>query len=178
MSAVTAATKRWTVEEYLAREATSMEKHEYLDGGIFLMAGASLEHNLVAAGLLSKASIMALPAVLVLLDVYPLRREAFTWPRLVAEKAGHWIVGAGGALGALVALEVSGLRITSYGVYGPAARTAMVAYSFWFYPAAWAWPVRLSPLYELPPSVDQLPAPRPEAGQLLAAGGGRHRRPP
>jgi len=111
---------------------------------------------LFAAGLLSKASIMALPAVLVLLDVYPLRRDAFTWPRLVAEKAGHWIVGAGGALGALVALEVSGLRITSYGVYGPAARIAMVAYSFWFYPAAWAWPVRLSPLYELPPSVDPL----------------------
>jgi tetratricopeptide (TPR) repeat protein len=111
---------------------------------------------LFAAGLLCKASIMALPAVLVLLDVYPLRRGAFTWRHLVAEKAGHWIVGAGGALAALVALEVSGLRITSYGVYGPAARIAMVAYSFWFYPAAWIWPVRLSPLYELPPSVDPL----------------------
>ena len=111
---------------------------------------------LFAAGLLSKASIMALPAVLVLLDVYPLRRGAFTWRHLVVEKAGHWIVGAAGALGALVALEVSGLRITSYGVYGPAARVAMVAYSFWFYPAAWAWPVHLSPLYELPPTVDPL----------------------
>src|SRR5690242_21699612 len=86
---------------------------------------------------------MALPAALVLLDVYPLRRGAFTWRHLVVEKAGHWIVGAGGALGALVALEVSGLRITSYGVYGPAARIAMVAYSFWFYPAAWAWPVQI-----------------------------------
>src|SRR5678816_2126496 len=103
---------------------------------------------LFAAGLLSKASIMALPAALVLLDVYPLRRGAFTWRHLVVEKAGHWIVGGAGALGALVALEVSGLRITSYGVYGPAARIAMVAYSFWFYPAAWAWPVDLSPLYE------------------------------
>jgi Tfp pilus assembly protein PilF len=111
---------------------------------------------LFAAGLLSKASIMALPAGLVLLDVYPLRRGAFTWRHLVVEKAGHWVVGAAGALGALVALEVSGLRITSYGVYGPAARIAMVAYSFWFYPAAWAWPVHLSPLYELPPSVDPL----------------------
>lgn len=111
---------------------------------------------LFAAGLLSKASIMALPAALVLLDVYPLRRGAFTWRHLVVEKAGHWIVGGAGALGALVALEVSGLRITSYGVYGPAARIAMVAYSFWFYPAAWAWPVHLSPLYELPASVDPL----------------------
>jgi len=112
--------------------------------------------GLFAAGLLSKASIMALPAVLVLLDVYPLRRGAFTWRRLVLEKGGHWVVGAAGALGALVALEVSGLRITSYGIYGPAARLAMVAYSLWFYPAAWVWPVRLSPLYELPASVDPL----------------------
>jgi tetratricopeptide (TPR) repeat protein len=111
---------------------------------------------LFAAGLLSKASIMALPAVLVLLDVYPLRRGAFAWRRLVAEKAGHWAVGGAGALGALVALKVSGLRITSYGVYGPTARIAMVAYSLWFYPAAWAWPVHLSPLYELPASVDPL----------------------
>lgn len=111
---------------------------------------------LFAAGLLSKASIMALPAVLVLLDVYPLKRGAFAWRRLVFEKSGHWVAGGAGALGALVALEISGLRITSYGVYGPAARVAMVAYSLWFYPAAWVWPVHLSPLYELPASVDPL----------------------
>jgi len=117
------------------------------------LAGSML---LFAAGLLSKASIMALPAVLVLLDVYPLRRGAFAWRRLVVEKAGYWALGAAGAVGALVALKVSGLRITSYGVYGPRARIAMVAYSLWFYPAAWAWPARLSPMYELPASVDPL----------------------
>jgi Flp pilus assembly protein TadD len=117
------------------------------------MAGSML---LFAAGLLSKASIMALPAVLVLLDVYPLNRGAFAWRRLVVEKAGYWTLGAAGAVGALVALKVSRLRITSYGVYGPGARIAMVAYSLWFYPAAWAWPVRLSPMYELPATVDPL----------------------
>ena len=111
---------------------------------------------LFAGGLLSKASVMVLPAVLVLLDVYPLRRGALAWRHLVVEKAGYWAMAAVGGLGALLALQISGSRITSYGAYGPAARTAMVAYSFWFYPAAWAWPVRLSPLYELPATVDPL----------------------
>jgi protein O-mannosyl-transferase len=111
---------------------------------------------LFATGLLAKASIMALPAVLVLLDVYPLRRGAFAWRRLVVEKTGYWVVGAAGAIGALVALKASGLRVTSYGLYGPAARAAMVAYSIWFYPATWVWPVRLSPMYELPSTVDPL----------------------
>ncbi|HET9925453.1 MAG TPA: tetratricopeptide repeat protein [Methylomirabilota bacterium] len=107
-----------------------------------------------AAGLLSKSSIMVLPAVLVLLDHYPLRRGALTWRRLVVEKAGYWALGAVGAVGALIALRLSGLRITTYGVYGPAARLAMVAYSLWFYPSSWLWPVHLSPLYELPATVD------------------------
>ncbi len=129
----------------------SVERSERVDGR--WRAGALL---LFACGLLSKASIMALPAILVLLDVYPLRRGAFTWRRLVIEKAGYWVLGAAGAVGALVALRLSGLRITSYWVYGPEARGAMVAYSLWFYPSTWLWPVRLSPLYELPARVDPL----------------------
>jgi Flp pilus assembly protein TadD len=111
---------------------------------------------LFAGGLLSKASVMTLPAVLVLLDVYPLRRGAFTWRRLVAEKAGYWALALAGAVGALVALRLSGLRITPYVAYGPEARLAMAAYSFWFYPSTWIWPVRLSPMYELPARLDPL----------------------
>jgi len=111
---------------------------------------------LFAGGLLSKASVMTLPAVLVLLDVYPLRRGAFTWRRLVVEKAGYWALALGGAVGALVALKLSGLRITPYVAYGPEARLAMVAYSFWFYPSTWVWPIGLSPLYELPARLDPL----------------------
>ncbi len=34
-------------EEYLAAERESLEKHEYFDGEIFLMAGASDEHNTI-----------------------------------------------------------------------------------------------------------------------------------
>jgi Flp pilus assembly protein TadD len=111
---------------------------------------------LFAGGLLSKASVMTLPAVLVLLDVYPLRRNAFTWRRLVGEKAAYWALGLAGAVGALVALRLSGLTITPYVAYGPTARLAMVAYSFWFYPSTWIWPVRLSPMYELPARLDPL----------------------
>jgi Uma2 family endonuclease len=43
--------KRWTVEEYLAMESGSLDKHEYFNGEIFLMAGASPEHNLIVSDL-------------------------------------------------------------------------------------------------------------------------------
>lgn len=39
------AAKQYTVEEYLALERTSLEKHEYYRGEIFAMSGASLPHN-------------------------------------------------------------------------------------------------------------------------------------
>ncbi len=38
----------WTVEQYLEFERTSEFKHEYLDGCIYAMAGASRHHNLIA----------------------------------------------------------------------------------------------------------------------------------
>ena len=36
---------KYTASEYLAMERASAEKHEYLDGGIYAMAGASVRHN-------------------------------------------------------------------------------------------------------------------------------------
>jgi Uma2 family endonuclease len=48
----TAAVRRYTVEEYLALELASATKHEFYDGEIFAMAGASEAHNLVEANLL------------------------------------------------------------------------------------------------------------------------------
>ncbi len=44
--------KKWTVEEYLAFERASEEKHEYLAGEVYLMAGASENHNLIVANLI------------------------------------------------------------------------------------------------------------------------------
>lgn len=42
---VTYGKKNFTIEEYLEMERASMEKHEYYQGEIFAMAGASDNHN-------------------------------------------------------------------------------------------------------------------------------------
>jgi len=44
--------KRWTVAQYLEMEAHSLDKHEFFDGEIFEMAGASPEHNLIVGNLI------------------------------------------------------------------------------------------------------------------------------
>lgn len=43
--------RRVTVEEYLAAEATALERHEYLDGHVRAMPGVSTPHALVTAAL-------------------------------------------------------------------------------------------------------------------------------
>jgi Uma2 family endonuclease len=42
---------RSTVEEYLAFERESADRHEYLDGDIYAMAGESLEHGTICMNL-------------------------------------------------------------------------------------------------------------------------------
>jgi len=106
-----------------------------------------------ALAMLSKASTMPLPAVLLLLDVYPLRRLGLGWRRILVEKIPYAALAGATAVAALVVLR-QGVTVTSYADYGPAARIAMTAYSFVFYPWKWIWPVELSPLYELPGKVD------------------------
>lgn len=39
--------KLWTVEDYLAFERDSPEKHEFIGGEVYSMSGASREHNLI-----------------------------------------------------------------------------------------------------------------------------------
>jgi len=51
MSALPASQKTWTVDEYLAFERSSAEKHEFFQGEIFAMAGASREHNLIVSNI-------------------------------------------------------------------------------------------------------------------------------
>ena len=46
--------RRMSPEEYLAFERSSPEKHEYLWGEVFAMAGASYEHNFVVANLVGE----------------------------------------------------------------------------------------------------------------------------
>src|SRR6266852_2241433 len=105
------------------------------------------------SALLSKAAAMPLPAVLLLLDVYPLRRRSAGWNRLVIEKLPYAALAAATAVVALIALP-RGAAVTSYDSYGVIARVGMVAYSLMFYPIKFLLPIRLSPMYELPARVD------------------------
>lgn len=43
-----------TVEEYLAFERSTEEKHEFLDGQIYAMGGASLRHNIIAGNVVAE----------------------------------------------------------------------------------------------------------------------------
>ena len=44
--------KDWTIEEYLAMENASSEKHEYYQGEVFAMSGPKLPHNITARNVL------------------------------------------------------------------------------------------------------------------------------
>ena len=134
-----------------------------------------------AAALLSKAAAMPLPAVLLLLDLYPLRRRDVGWKRLAIEKLPYAALAAATAVVALIALP-RGTAVTSYDSYGVAARVGMVAYSLIFYPIKFLLPIRLSPMYELPARVDLaswpfLPALLGVAGVTAALALGRARWP-
>jgi protein O-mannosyl-transferase len=111
--------------------------------------------GLFAAALLSKASTMMLPAALLVLDVYPLRRQGVGWGALVREKLGYLVLAGAGAVVALVAVR-QGALVTGYGEYGVGARAVMTVYSLFFYPWKFLWPVDLSPMYELPARIEPL----------------------
>src|SRR5690242_9422095 len=106
-----------------------------------------------AAALLSKAAAMPIPAVLLLLDIYPLRRLHVGWRRLILEKLPYAALAVAAAVVALIALR-RGVAVTSYDHYGAGARVGMVSYSMLFYPISFLWPMHLSPMYELPARVN------------------------
>ena len=106
-----------------------------------------------AAAFLSKSIVMTLPGVLLLLDIYPLRRLRLGWRVLLLEKWPYAVITIAGAGAAMLALRI-GASASAWGQTGLGARVGIVAYAFWFYPSRWLWPAGLSPLYELPPRVD------------------------
>lgn len=119
-----------------------------------------------ALGLLAKGMVATLPAVLLLLDAYPLGRIT-DWPsarRAVLEKIPFLLL-------ALVAVGVGlwavlrGSGMTPVGQLGWPARAAISLYALAFYLWKTVWPARLSPLYELPVPLD------PTAGPFLLSGG-------
>ena len=107
--------------------------------------------------LLSKSMAVSLPVILLLLDVYPLRRlggGVRTWlaaPRraVLIEKAPFILMAGGAALVALTVLGSSG-GLSPLAKVGLRGRIAVSLYALAFYLWKLLVPLDLSPLYELP----------------------------
>jgi tetratricopeptide (TPR) repeat protein len=110
-----------------------------------------------ALSLLAKSTGMTLPVVLVLLDVYPLRRlpaKPSIWldsryRQVWSEKLPFMLVAAISAIIALLAQQASG-ALRPVHQYFISYRLGQIFYSIWFYLWKSIFPTQLSPLYELP----------------------------
>jgi protein O-mannosyl-transferase len=120
-----------------------------------------------ALGLLSKSLIMSLPLVLLVLDVYPLRRAAGRWRSALVEKLPY--LGLALAAAVISVSAVATLGLTSAAAYPPLARAGMALYSLAFYLWKTLLPLELAPMYELPARVE-LTSPRFLVSAVVAVG--------
>src|SRR5688500_7915474 len=110
-----------------------------------------------AAALMSKPIVMTLPLVLLILDVYPLRRLALRPRRWLApparsvwlEKVPYVALAAVGG-GISLALTASVIPMASVNEYPLTARLAMLANSLVFYVGKTLLPAGLVPVHEAP----------------------------
>jgi tetratricopeptide (TPR) repeat protein len=91
--------------------------------------------------LLAKPWGMTLPAVLLVLDVYPLRRWA------LREKVPYLLLAVAAAVVAAYALDVAGAQRPTLAEYGIGQRLAQASFGLCFYVWKTVVPVGLSPLY-------------------------------
>src|SRR5437870_1385750 len=110
--------------------------------------------------LLSKAMVVNLPIVLLILDVYPLRRlgGAVGWwseaaRRIYIEKIPFVLLAAAASAIAIMA-QLSHHTMVSVVQLSALGRLAVSVYGVSFYLWKTVAPVNLSPLYELPPTVN------------------------
>jgi protein O-mannosyl-transferase len=115
---------------------------------------------LFAAALLGKSMAVSLPVILLILDVYPLRRLAVPRARrlaevraLLLEKAPLIVLAAAAAVGAVLAQAHIG-NLTPLERFSVGDRIAMSVHGLAFYLWKTLLPVGLSPLYERPLLVD------------------------
>jgi Flp pilus assembly protein TadD len=123
--------------------------------------GVSVAAYVLALG--AKSIVMTLPLVLLLLDVYPLRRlppAPRTWltpaaRRVLREKVPY---AAAALVAAVVAFLVvhANTRVTPFEEFPPVARVVVALYGLAFYASRTIVPVGLTPLHELPAHVDPL----------------------
>jgi hypothetical protein len=96
--------------------------------------------------------VFTLPVVLIILDLYPLRRRAWR------EKIPLVVLAVIGAGVAMAASAQSGLS-PSLAEYGLGQRIAQSFYGLAFYLQKTLLPIGLSPIYSIPPDLDPLAAP-------------------
>jgi Flp pilus assembly protein TadD len=158
------------------------ERRDVLSGALFLAtlllylrsvdtAGRGRRRLLVLAAisfglaLVAKSIVMTTPLVLVLLDIYPLRRirggvrDWFT-PEMRGvwlEKVPFVVLAAAGAAVSYYAVS-SQAFLTPFERYPWPARVAMVCYSLAFYLWKTVLPLALSPMYELPAQLNPFEA--------------------
>jgi Flp pilus assembly protein TadD len=151
------------------------ERRDVLSGLFFLLTlllylqardlagGRRVRRHALAAccyllAILSKSMVMTLPAVLILLEVYPFRCIAGpprTWLAQCAwrEKLPFLALGAVAAMLGYWAQAVNSF-ITPLANVPWSGRPALVAYSLWFYVSKTLVPLDLSALYEMPTRID------------------------
>ena len=126
--------------------------------------------------LLAKGMAVSIPVLLVVLDIYPLRRlpgDPRRWflpeyRRTWLEKIPFFALAAAfGALG-YVCQEKAG-ALTSYQAFGFGARAAQILFSLFFYIKKTLVPLDLSPLYRLPDGFGLLSPQAVLAGLVVAA---------
>src|SRR5437899_6067043 len=121
--------------------------------------------GLFAGALLSKSMVVNLPFVLLILDVYPLRRLGgfvgwWSEParRIYIEKIPFVLLAA--AASAIAVMPQSSVHAAaSLPSLSLPGKLAVAAYGLGFYPRKMVVPVNLSPLYELPRTVDPMAPP-------------------
>src|SRR5574341_2577218 len=132
--------------------------------------------GLSVLALLAKVMAVSLPVLLVILDVYPLRRLGGGPGRWVGrgvrqvwwEKVPFVLVAVPAALLAPFATPHGG-TILSLHQHGVAARLAVLVYGLAFYLWKTVVPLGLSPLYELPVALNPLDSPYVLSGVVILA---------
>jgi tetratricopeptide (TPR) repeat protein len=147
--------------------AWASERRDVLSGSFYLIAvlaylrmqnGARGRWLVVSLGsfvlsLLSEAWGITLPVVLLVLDLYPLRRGLRV--RVLLEKAPYGLIALAFAVLAFRAqAPIEAMRTLAQ--HGVVARVAQAAYGLWFYLGKTLVPVGLSPLYLLELQLDPM----------------------
>ena len=84
MSSDAAARTRLTAAQYLAAERASVEKHEFLRGDVFAMAGGSYRHALIAANIVRHLgnALEAGPCTVLTSDMRVRAGDLYTYPNV------------------------------------------------------------------------------------------------